>query len=236
MQEQKYQAVMAVLADGVSVSEVAQRWGVSRQSVHAWLRRYEEGGLAGLETRSSRPSSCPHQMAGVVEAAVLEMRRAHPGWGPRRILYELGKVAQAGGLGGEAVPSRSAIYRCLVRAGLIDPQARRRRDEHWKRWERGTAMELWQMDVVGGFLLADGRRAKALTGLDDHSRYCVSARLMLRESAQQVCDGLAAAMRAHGVPEEILTTTARSSPVGSTNPRSRFSSIGSAGRTASPTG
>lgn len=40
------------------------------------------------------------------------------------------------------------------------------------------------MDVVGGFVLADGRRAKALTGVDDHSRYCISAHLMLRESSR----------------------------------------------------
>jgi hypothetical protein len=66
-------------------------------------------------------------------------------------------------------------------------------------------MELWQMDVVGGFVLADGRRAKALTGVDDHSRFCVSAHLMVRETSQRVCDGLAGAMRAYGVPEEILT-------------------------------
>lgn len=200
VQEQKYQAVMAVLADGASVSEVAQRWGVSRQSVHAWLRRYEEDGLPGLERRSSRPESCPHQMSGTVEAWILELRRAHPEWGPRRILYELGKAATAGDLGGEPVPSRSAVYRCLVRSGLIDPQARRRRGEQWKRWERGSAMELWQMDTVGGFVLADGRHAKALTGIDDHSRFCVSAYLMIRESSQKVCDGLATAMRTYGVP------------------------------------
>ena len=198
VQEQKYQAVLAVIADGHSVTEVAEQWGVSRQSVHAWLRRYEEAGLSGLAPRSRRPGSCPHQMPGEVEARVLEMRRTHPGWGPRRILYELG------GAGGP-VPSRSAIYRALVRAGLIDPQARRQRDRRWKRWERGEPMELWQLDVVGGFLLADGRRAKALTGVDDHSRFCVSAYLMLRETAQRVCDGLAVAMRSYGVPEEILT-------------------------------
>jgi transposase InsO family protein len=201
VQEQKYQAVLAVLSDGRSVSEVAEQWGVSRQSLHAWLRRYEDFGLGGLEPRSRRPVSCPHQMSGVVEAQILEMRRARPGWGPRRILYELQRAAGPGGV----VPSRSAIYRCLVRAGLIEPAARRRRDEHWKRWERGEPMELWQMDTVGGFLLADGRRAKALTGVDDHSRFCVSAHLMLRETAQRVCDGLALAMRTYGVPEEILT-------------------------------
>ena len=204
VQEQRYQAVLAVLGDGRSVTEVARQWGVSRQSVHAWLRRYEEAGLQGLVSRSTRPGSCPHQMPGVVEALVLEMRRAHPGWGPRRILYELGR-ADPGVLGQAGVPSRSAVYRCLVRAGLIVPQARRRRDEHWRRWERGAPMELWQMDTVGGFVLADGRRAKALTGIDDHSRFCVSAFLMPRESSQRVCDGLALAMRTYGVPEEILT-------------------------------
>jgi hypothetical protein len=52
-------------------------------------------------------------------------------------------------------------------------------------------MELWQMDVVGGFVLADGRRVKVLSGVDDHSRFCVSAHVMARESSQKVCDGLA---------------------------------------------
>ena len=33
-------------------------------------------------------------------------------------------------------------------------------------------MRLRQLDVVGGFLLADGTNAKALTSIDDHSRFC----------------------------------------------------------------
>jgi hypothetical protein len=82
------------------------------------------------------------------------------------------------------LPSESGVYRALTRAALIEPGARRRRREAWKRWERwerGAPMELWQMDVVGGIGLADGSTAKALTGLDDHSRFCVSATLMPRE-------------------------------------------------------
>jgi len=128
-----------------------------------------------------------------------ELRRAHPSWGPKRLVFELG----AGGV--VPVPSESAVYRALVRLNLIDPDARRPRDRKWRRWERGVPMELWQMDVVGGFVLADGTKAKALTGVDDHSRFCVSAWLMPRESSRHVCDGLAAAMRRWGVPEEILT-------------------------------
>jgi transposase InsO family protein len=197
--EQRYQAVLAVISDGRSVTEVAGAWKVSRQTLHAWLARYEAAGLEGLGDRSHRPGSCPHQMPAGVAARVLELRRARPYWGPRRIRLELA------GLGVVPVPSQSAIYRCLVRAGVIDPTTRRRRAQKWKRWERAAPMELWQLDVVGGFLLADGSTAKALTGVDDHSRFCVCARLMPRERTQLVCDGFAAALRAYGVPEQVLT-------------------------------
>ena len=76
--EQRYQAVVEVLNDGASVTDVARRYGVARQTVHEWLRKYAARGLGGLADRSSRPLSCPHQMDPVVEAAIVEMRRAHP--------------------------------------------------------------------------------------------------------------------------------------------------------------
>jgi transposase InsO family protein len=197
--EQRYEAVRCVIAEGETVTEVAARFGVSRKTVHGWLARYEAEGLEGLADRSHRPRSCPHQMPAGVEVALVELRLAHPSWGPRRLVFELAKRG--------VVPavSESAAYRALARLNLVDPAARRPRDRRWKRWERGVAMELWQMDVVGGFVLADGTKAKALTGIDDHSRFCVSAYLMPRESSQKVCAGLLRALGAYGVPEQILT-------------------------------
>jgi transposase-like protein len=61
--EQRYKAVLAVIADGRTVTEVARDWGVSRQTMHGWLARYEVEGLEG---------PLP------VEVMVLEMRRSHP--------------------------------------------------------------------------------------------------------------------------------------------------------------
>jgi transposase InsO family protein len=167
--------------------------------MHRWLVRYEGDGLEGLNNRSHRPAQSPHQMPPAVEAMVLEMRRSHPYWGARRIAFELVRKRV------ERAPSESAVYRCLVRAAVIDPVSRQRRRETWKRWERGAPMELWQLDVVHGFLLADGTSAKALTGVDDHSRYCVSARLMARERTQSVCDGFSSALKTYGVPAQVLT-------------------------------
>lgn len=61
------------------------------------------------------------------------------------------------------------------------------------------------MDIVGGFLLAGGTSAKALTGIDDHSWMCVCARLMARERTRAVCEGLRSALATYGAPEQILT-------------------------------
>jgi transposase len=107
--EQRYRAVLAVRA-GDRVSDVAARFGVSRQSVHAWLARYDEDGLPGLEDRSHRPDSCPHQACPEVEVAVCEMRREHPKWGARRIVFELGRNGCPG-----PVPSRMTVYRAWWR-------------------------------------------------------------------------------------------------------------------------
>ena len=90
--EQRYQAVLAVVQDGWKVVEVAERLGVSRQSVHAWIVRYEQGGLTALADRSHRPSTCPHQTVPEIEARICELRREHPGWGPRRIEHQLGRL------------------------------------------------------------------------------------------------------------------------------------------------
>src|SRR5215469_17048616 len=117
--EQRYRAVLEAAA-GVPVTEVAARSGVSRQSVHSWIRRYREGGLGGLADRPRRPGSCPHQIPVEVETAVCELRREHPRWGPLRLAHELARAGVA------PAPSRMSIYRVLVRHGLIEPGPRKR--------------------------------------------------------------------------------------------------------------
>jgi transposase InsO family protein len=198
--EQRYRAVLEVL-DGASVTDVARRYSVARQTVHGWLRRYAgAGGLSGLADRSSRPNSCPHQMPAVVEATVVAMRREHPGWGPATILWHL---LQRQGV--EPLPGRSSVHRALLRHGLVDARKRRRRREDYRRWERERSMELWQMDVMGRVHLACGQELKLLTGIDDHSRFVVCAKAMVRATARPVCEALVESWRAHGVPEAILT-------------------------------
>ena len=129
--EQRLSAVLEVIHQGRTVTEVAERYRVARQTVHRWLRRHEADGLDGLKDRSHRPSSCPHQMPARVEAALVALRMVHPHWGPKRLAWEL---EQRGIV--EVAPSASAIYRSLKRQGLVQARQRRRHRQDYKRWQR----------------------------------------------------------------------------------------------------
>jgi transposase InsO family protein len=199
MVEQRYLAVREVLDTGASITQVATQYGVDRRTLHRWLIRYANGGLEALADRSSRPDTSPNQMDPKIEARLVMMRRQHTGWGPRTLRTKLVNEFA------ERAPSRSAIYRALVRHQLIVPAPRRRRVQDYQRWERSRSMELWQMDVVGRIYLTDGTQISCVTGIDDHSRYCVSARLVERATARPVCDALLLALERYGPPQEILT-------------------------------
>jgi transposase InsO family protein len=203
--EQRYRAVMAVL-DGARVSEVAAEVGVSRQSLQAWVARYREAGLVGLADRSRRPRSSPNRVSPVLEARVCELRRDHPRWGALRILHEL----MRGPVMVESLPSRATVHRILVRHGLVVERARRRKRSEYVRWQRPAAMQLWQLDIVFGPWLVDARtgevrEARIVTGVDDHSRFCVLGRVVERATGRAICLAFTEALQRFGVPEEVLT-------------------------------
>ena len=128
-------------------------------------------------------------MRAEVEARIVELRLLAPRLGPahhRPRPGPRGRLARC-----RAAPRSTAAF---VRHRLIDPQKRRRKRADYRRWERSRAMELWQMDVMGGVRLEDGRELKIVTGIDDHSRFCVCAKLAPGHGAP----GLRGAPRRHG--------------------------------------
>jgi transposase InsO family protein len=195
--EQRYRAVLEVLS-GTPVIEVAERYGVARQTVHRWLARYKADAMEGLADRSHAPQHHPWRIAADVEAVTCELRRAHRRWGPRRLVFELDRR-------GYPAMSRSTVYRVLVRYQLIEPISRCKRRDQYIRWERPAPMQLWQLDVTASLFLADGRECKVITGIDDHSRFCVIATVVMRATGRAVCQAFVTALQAYGVPAEVLS-------------------------------
>ncbi|RBM18280.1 IS481 family transposase [Streptomyces sp. PT12] len=195
--EYRYRAVREVLG-GSPIGEVAARYGTSRQTLHSWRRRFEQEGMPGLLDRSRRPRNSPTRLSAEAEAEICQLRRQHPRWGARRISHELARR------GPEQAPSRATVHRVLSRNGLVRAQEQEH-PRQYRRWRREAPMHLWQMDLVGGVPLADGRECKMVTGIDDHSRFVVIASVVPVPSARAVCSAFTAAMRRYGVPFEVLT-------------------------------
>ena len=72
-------------------TEVAERFGVARQTVHRWVARYRDSGFDGLADRSHAPKAHPWRVSAEVEAVICDLRGSHRRWSPRRLVFELAR-------------------------------------------------------------------------------------------------------------------------------------------------
>lgn len=175
---------------GVSVAELARRFGISRKTAYKWLNR--DAASEPLSDRSRRPHTSPTQTSQSCEQAVVNLRRLHPQWGGRKLHRVLLNN------GHPNVPAPSTITHILRRHGwMLDKGV----SAHgpWKRFEHALPNDLWQMDFKGTIAIGEGR-CDPLTVLDDHSRYSVVLRATPDMRSATVQAALTDAFRRYGMP------------------------------------
>jgi transposase InsO family protein len=158
--------VHAVRHAGLAVAEAARRYGVSRQTAHTWLARYDADPAAPLVDRPRRPGRSPSRTPEEVERLVLEARDRW-GWGPRKLRAVLLRE-------GRPAPPARTIAAILSRHGRTRP-APGAPPPPPQRFERAAPNELWQLDFKGPLEVAR-RKVTPLSVLDDHSRYLLALR------------------------------------------------------------
>jgi transposase InsO family protein len=180
--------------EGASITALCVRFGISRKTGYKWLDRAAAGDHA-LADLSRRPRTSPAQTSPAMEERILELRRAHPSWGGRKLHHWL----RATGLA--AVPAPSTITAILRRHGLLSPDPPPR---DFRRFEHPAPNALWQMDFMGHRPLRTGR-VHPLTLLDDHSRFALGVSACANEQHATVKAQLTAVFRRYGLPQAILT-------------------------------
>jgi putative transposase len=181
---------------GESISALAREFGVSRQTGHKWLTRFQERGYDGLEERSRRPAATPLATAEDVVLGVLAERKKHPTWGPRKLAIVLGRTL------GDASPSERTIARILKRAELVRTRKKRRPPNVVDRAPvvvTTAPNDTWTIDFKGWWLTRDGKRANPLTVRDGFSRLVLAVTLCL-STTDAVREVLTKLFRRHGVP------------------------------------
>jgi transposase InsO family protein len=195
--ESRQEFVRLAEQGNVPVAELCRRFGISRQTGHAYLSRYRAEGAQGLADRSRRPHNSPRRCDVALEEQIVKLRHAHPAWGGRKLARRLRD------LGVQDVPAPSTVTEILRRHGLLDP-AEAAKHRPWQRFERSRPNELWQMDFKGHIAIDTGR-CHPLTVLDDHCRYSLGLAACGDETTLTVRTHLTAIFQRYGLPEAMLS-------------------------------
>ncbi|MBK6922875.1 MAG: helix-turn-helix domain containing protein [Deltaproteobacteria bacterium] len=147
--------------------ELCKRYGISRKTGYALVRRFALEGESAIEERSRAPKSCPHRTPDELEAMIVAERKARR-WGARKLLRVLSDRHPS-----IVWPARSTVDGVLLRNGLVEPRRRRTR---WDHPGSGPARasepnEVRTTDFKGQFRTCDGVYCNPLTIVDLHSRY-----------------------------------------------------------------
>jgi transposase InsO family protein len=193
--------VTAVIVEKRPVAEAAREYGVARSWAYALLARYRAEGEAAFEPRSRRPASSPSaispEAADLIVAVRKELAARGLDAGPHTIAWHLDR-----GHGTRVSPA--TVHRYLARAGLVEPEPRKRPRSSWIRFQAEQPNERWQSDFTH-WPLAGGRDAQILAWIDDHSRYALSLTAHDAVTGQIVLAEFRAACARHGAPASVLT-------------------------------
>jgi putative transposase len=185
-----------------SRTALCRAFGISRETGHKWLRRFEEEGRAGLVDQSRRPLTNARATPSEIVELLLECRRRW-GWGAKKLgpyLREKHPLL--------AIPNTSTISGILKRHGLTKPQKRRvggvpPRSKPFS--ECKAPNDVWCADFKGDFKVGDGKRCYPLTVTDAFSRYVICCQGYDRIEWRWVQKAYERAFREHGLPKAMRT-------------------------------
>ena len=200
--QQRKELVQRCLEGRENIAALSREYGVSRQTVYKWLRRFEAAGEPALEDLSRAPERLARAMTGEVAARIIQLRQRHPRWGPRKLRRLLQQAD-----GSVRWPAASSIGDLLQREALVAPRKKRLRVPAYQQplAHAAEANRVWCADFKGWFLTGDGSRCDPLTCTDAYSRYLLRCRAVSKTDGPHVRGVFETIFRQYGLPEAIRT-------------------------------
>ncbi len=207
--------VRLALHEDASMSELCERFSISRKTGYKWVKRYQQHGKEALVDQLRRPHTSPNRTPAEIEELVLQVRDRYPVWGGRKIRSLLLRAGHTG------IPSPSTITAILHRNGRMDA-AESVKHQAFQRFEKEHPNELWQMDFKGHFVMTESGRCHPLTVLDDCSRFLLGLRACGNENRETVVEQLTSIFRRYGVPDRMLMDNGSPWGIDADNPYTRL--------------
>lgn len=200
--DERTRFIVECLRGEETMTELCRRYEISRKTGYKWWERFRDGGQPALVDRSRAPQGHPNATADPVVAMLIDARKSHPTWGPRKLLAWLhGKYPRL------AWPSASTVGEVLKRHGMTRPQRARRCTTPYAAPFVGcdAPNAVWCADFKGGFALGNGRRCNPLTISDAYSRYLLRCEGLTLMDEHRVRPVFESAFCEFGLPIAIRT-------------------------------
>jgi len=213
--EERARFVLAALEGWSSITELCEKYGISRRVGYKWLDRYASGGLVALEDRKRVPRRQAMETPPEVVAKIVELRQQRPTWGPKKLRARLEHLQPE-----IAWPAPSTMGEILRREGLVGKRRRARRPAGaWSspRTVADAANRVWTADFKGEFRLGNAQLCYPLTVVDAHTRYLLGCQALPGTGARGARAAFERVFHGYGLPEVIRTdngTPFRSRAVG----------------------
>jgi putative transposase len=189
-------------ATGVwTMTELCERFGITRPTGYKWVARWRAEGEAGCVARSCAPHHSPQRTSAAV-VAHLVAARAQYGWGATKLLAVLRRRHPD-----LTWPARSTVNTLLDDRGLLRKQRRTRRWPHpgAAPLETTAPNQVWPADFKGQFKTRDGVYCYPLTVTDHFSRAVLLCRALSSTKAAEAQPAFRALFQAVGLPDAIRT-------------------------------
>jgi putative transposase len=199
--EQRQRFLEDYLLNYYTVTELAERFGISRNTAYRWINRYKQDGQAGFHELSRRPQTCPWQTDQAIAKELVKLRKAHPRWGPRKLLDLMHRRDTE-----RRLPSVATAARILAREGLVKPRRRYRRAHPGcpKSIPQGPN-DIWGADYKGQFRLKNGEYCFPLTVSDLSSRFLLGVDAHPTISLEKTVRHFRVLFDTYGLPNRIRT-------------------------------
>jgi putative transposase len=200
--DERCQFILEAKEDLGHFTELCARYGISTKTGYKWLERFREGGMANLTDQNRAPKNHPNEVVEEIKEAILQARRKHATWGPKKLRILLQKTDSK-----RSWPALSTIGELLKANGLSFKHHRRRHATPSTQpfAECNAPNRTWCADYKGWFKTGDGHRCDPLTITDGCSRYLLRCQIVAAENYDFARGVFEAAFREYGLPVAIRT-------------------------------
>jgi putative transposase len=184
-----------------SLSELAERFNISRKTAYKWIDRFNNYGKQGYQELSRRPHSCPWQADPNIAEQLIGLRKAHRSYGPRKLLHLLKERHPRWTL-----PAPSTVARILAHQGLVRAKRRHRRAHPGcPQTVPEGPNDVWAADYKGQFRLKNGQYCFPLTVSDLATRYLLGCDAHPEVSLEKTKQYFEWLFSTYGLPRRIRT-------------------------------